>query len=383
MLMALAAAGTFAGAARAEEPKAVSVSMVYKLDVMGVAAGGVQRRAVALDNLSINADADLDALLHWHGASAHVSFLANQGGQPGTLAGSLQGINNIEVVHHRAKLYEAWLDQSLAGGAVDVRAGLYDTNSEFNVTDSAGIFLTPTFGISTEIAATGPNGPSIFPSPALALRVNFQPRTDVYIKVAAINAHAGTLGDPGGVDTSFSDGLIMWGETGWTGRGKIAVGIWGYTKRQPDVRDTLPSGEPRPSRSHGAYLTIDEPLLRVSDKAPQVSAFVRFGVSDGDTTPYRAAGSAGLTASHLVPGRPDGVLALGFSWGTLSAKYRANSADAGAPLDTAEIAIELTYADKLGAHLTLQPDLQYIHRPSGDPTIKDALVLGLRTAVSF
>jgi hypothetical protein len=37
----------------------------------------------------------------------------------------------------------------------DLRIGLYDTKSEFDATDSAAIFLQPTFGISTEIAASG------------------------------------------------------------------------------------------------------------------------------------------------------------------------------------------------------------------------------------
>ncbi|MGA0601978.1 carbohydrate porin [Caulobacter sp. KR2-114] len=385
IIAALAGAGALAlaASAHAEGLKGVALSMAYKLDVMGVADGGLQRDTAVLDNLSVNADVDLDAAAHWRGASLHVSFLANHGGHPGDLAGSLQGVDNIEVVHARAKVYEAWIDQSLADGLVDVRAGLYDTNSEFNVTDSAGIFLGPTYGISSEIAATGPNGPSIFPSPALALRINVQPRSDVYVRFAVVNALAGTLGDPGGVNTDFSQGVILWGETGWkTGGGKIAVGAWGYSKGQPDLRDTLPSGDPKPAATHGAYVMIDQPVLK-GDKGPQASAFLRFGVSDGDTTPYRAAGAVGVTASHVIASRPDSVLALGVSWGTLSAKYRANSADAGEPLDVAETVLELTYADKLGAHLTLQPDLQYIHRPSGDPAIKDAVVLGLRATVNF
>lgn len=385
IIAAFAGAGGLFMAAEghAEGLKGVTLSMSYKVDVMGVANGGQERDTTVLDNLSVNTDVDLDAAAHWRGASLHVSFLANHGGHPGDLAGSLQGVDNIEVVHSRAKVYEAWIDQSLANGLVDVRAGLYDTNSEFNVTDSAGIFLGPTYGISSEIAATGPNGPSIFPSPALAMRVNVQPRSDVYVRFAVVNAMAGTLGDPGGVNTDFSQGVILWGEAGWKmGGGKIAGGAWGYTKGQPDLRETQPTGDPKPAGTHGAYLLVDEPVLK-GDKGPQVSAFLRFGVSDGDTTPYRGAGAVGLVASHLVPSRPDGVLALGFSWGTLSAKYRANSADAGEPLDVAESAIELTYADKLGPHLTLQPDLQYIHRPSGDPAIKDALVLGLRAAVTF
>jgi porin len=76
-------------------------------------------------------------------------------------------------------------------------------------------------------------------------------------------------------------------------------------------------------------------------------------------------------------------LALGFLWGGLSSKYRAGSAEAGRPLSAAETGLELTYADKVCAHLTLQPDLQYVHRPSGDPAIRDALVVGLRSTVSF
>jgi porin len=377
------AIGLGATAARADDARALTLSGVYKLDVMGTVSGGLSHHATVLDNLSVNADLDLEKALHWRGATLHVSFLSNQGGQPGVDAGSLQGVNNIEVVHQRAKVYEAWIDQAFADGAVDIKAGLFDTNSELNVTDSAGVFLAPTYGISSEVAATGPNGPSIFPSLSLAARIDVKPAKDVYLRFAAVNALANDLGDPGGVDTSFSQGLLLWGEAGWTGDGKIAVGAWGYTKDQPDLRDVLPSGDPKPSPTHGAYVMVDHPVARNADGSARTSVFLRFGVSEGDTSPYRAAGSVGVNANHLFAGRPDDVLGLGFSWGTLSAKYRAVSADAGEPLDTAETAIEVTYAARFGQHFTLQPDLQYIHRPSGDPAIKDALVLGVRGQVNF
>jgi porin len=378
------AGGLAASAAQAEDaPRALTLSGVYKLDVMGTAVGGLSHRVTVLDNLSVNADLDLGAAVHWRGATVHVGFLSNQGGQPGVDAGSLQGVNNIEVVHQRAKIYELWIDQAFADGAVDIKAGLYDTNSELNVTDSAGLFLGPTFGISSEISATGPNGPSIFPSLSLAARINVKPAKDVYLRFAAVNALANDLGDPGGVDTSFSQGLLLWGEAGWTGDGKIAVGAWGYTKDQPDLRDVLPSGDPKPSPTHGAYVMVDHPVARNADGSARASVFLRFGVSEGDTSAYRAAGSVGLNANHLFASRPADVLGVGFSWGTLSPKYRAVSADAGEPLDTAETAIELTYAARFGQHFTLQPDLQYIHRPSGDPAIKDALVLGVRGQVNF
>jgi len=60
-----------------------------------------------------------------------------------------------------------------------------------------------------------------------------------------------------------------------------------------------------------------------------------------------------------------------------------NKADAGAPLSSAETGLELTFSDKLGKHLMLQPELQYIHDPAGGPSIRDALILGLRGQLTF
>ena len=366
----------------AEPARPVKLSAAYKLDLMNVASGGVERGSSVLGNLNVNLDADLDTALGWRGATVHASLLANHGGRPAEKAGSMQGVDNIEVAHARTKLYEAWLDQSFADGAADARVGLYDTNTEFNVTDSSGVFLAPIFGVSSELAASGPAGPAIFPSTALAVRLNLQPAKDVYVRAAVINAQAGTLGDPGGVDTKFKAGALVIGEAGWTAHGKLAIGAWTYTRHQPDLRDTTPSGDPALSASHGVYAMADAPLVDHENGA-KVSAFLRLGVSDGDTTPYKGAAAAGISASHVVPGRPDATLAAAVFAGRVSDKFRANGADAGLPLARAETGFELTYADKLGERVTIQPDLQFIHHPSADRSIPDAWVVGLRATVTL
>jgi porin len=365
-----------------EPSRPVRFSAAYKIDLMSVMTGGVERGSSVLDNLSANLDVDFDAAFGWRGATAHVSLLSNHGGHPAEKAGSMQGVDNIEVAHARTKIYEAWIDQSFADGAADLRAGLSDTNSEFNVTDSSGVFLAPIFGVTSELAASGPAGPSIFPSTALAVRLNLQPSKDVYVRAAVINAQAGTIGDPGGVDTHFDKGALVIGEAGWTAKGKFAVGAWTYTDRQPDLRDTTPEGEPARSASHGVYALADTPLI-AHDNGAQVSAFLRLGASDGDTTPYKGSVAAGISASRVVPGRPDAQLAAAVFAGRVSNKFRANGADAGQSLARAETGFELTYADKLGEHMTIQPDLQFIHHPSADRSIPDAWVVGLRGTVTF
>ena len=54
----------------------------------------------------------------------------------------------------------------------------------------------------------------------------------------------------------------------------------------------------------------------------------------------------------------------------------------GAPLAT-ETAVELTYRYLARDWLAVQPDAQYIAHPSGDPTIANALVVGVRFTVTF
>ena len=48
-----------------------------------------------------------------------------------------------------------------------------------------------------------------------------------------------------------------------------------------------------------------------------------------------------------------------------------------------EIATEWTYRLRLSPRLVVQPDVQYVHQPGGDPDVKNALVVGGRLIVSF
>ena len=377
----MAMAGVLAaGGAKAASP--VQLGFIYKADVSTVVAGA-HHDARYLDDYQATADVDLGAVTGLKGATAHVGLLANLGGTPNDLAGTLQGVDNIEVARHRFRLFEAWLDQSFAGDKASLRAGLYDLNSEFYVNDSASLLIAPAFGIGSELAATGPNGPSIFPSTALAVRLKVQPAKNVYVQAALLDAKAGVLGDPGGVDLSFKDGGLMIAEAGWTGRGKVAVGAWRYTKTQSDIRDLDLSGDPSRRQAHGLYLLVDQPLRGADGDVRQLSAFARAGVSDGDTTPFVGGYQLGVLVSRLFASRPHSALSIGVDQAFLSSKYRANALDGGVRLHRTESLAEVTYADQIGRRLTVQPSLQWTHHPSGDPALPDAFVGALRVSIKF
>lgn len=369
--------------AHAEEPEgsAWRLQSAYTADVIGVVDGGDTRAGRFLDNLDVSLDGDLERQFGWSGARVHFSLLANGGGEPNAVAGTLQGIDNIEVGAQGVRLYEAWIEQDLADGRASVLAGLYDVNSEFYATEASDLLIAPPFGIGSELAATGPNGPAIFPSTSLAARVRIGATDGLHVQAAAVNARAGTIGDDGGVDTTLDDGILYLAEAGWTGPVRVSVGAWRYGEGQEDIRDVLPGGDPVLSDAQGVYLVAEGTVFEAAD-ARTVRAFLRMGASDGDTTDFKGGWQAGLRLDTVFDSRPDSAFSIGFHQGLLSDKARANALDAGANFGDAEGGIELTYADTFGP-FTIQPDLQWIHNPGGDEGRDPILTAGLRVIVTL
>ncbi|NWP10237.1 porin, partial [Escherichia coli] len=79
---------------------------------------------------------------------------------------------------------------------------------------------------------------------------------------------------------------------------------WGYTRRQDDVVETDNAGNPLRREARGAYV-IAEKALGGQGGPFATSLFVRAGISDGRTTPYKGGWQAGLLAAHVMPGRDD------------------------------------------------------------------------------
>lgn len=370
--------GVFSQACAQETPSPWAIDVIYTADVTGVVAGNRSGSGRFLDNLDVIVDGDLERLIGWRGAKLHVYLLNNNGGEPNAAAGTLQGIDNIEVEEQGARLYELWVEQDFGAGSV--LAGLYDVNSEFYSTAASDLLIAPPFGIGSELAATGPNGPSIFPSTALSVRVRLGETDGRYVQFAAVNAEAGALGDAG-VNTNLDSGLLYLAEAGWTGPLRIAVGGWRYGDAHEDIRDTSGPGEPIRRRAQGAYL-LAEGEFYGNDAGLSARAFLRAGLSDGDTTEFEGGWQAGLRLDHVLPSRPDAALSLGFHQGVLSSKARANFRDDGIDPAHAEEGVELTYADTVG-RFTLQPSLQWINNPGGDRDASDAVIATLRLSVAL
>ena len=359
----------------------LDLSALYTADLVGIVDGGLEEGVRATDNLEVAVDADLSELAGWKGARARIHLLSNRSGRPNELAGTIQGINNIEVDEDRSKLYQLWIEQSFAEERVRLLLGLADLNAEFYQNEAASLLIGPAFGIGSELAATGPNGPSIFPSTALTARLRVAVGKDGYVQAATVNAKAGVLGDPDGIDVRMKDGLLLIGEAGWTRTGKLAAGFWRYTKRQP--RFLLSEGEHdrRGEIAQGGYILVEQPIS--IGRAEPLHLFARVGFSDGETTPFRGGWQIGGLWPAPIAGRPDGQFAFGINRGLLTSDYHLLVSEGSATGGEDEVGFELTYSDLVAPFMTLQPDIQYIRRPGGDPRTKDALVLSLRVRLTL
>ncbi|NML92997.1 carbohydrate porin [Novosphingobium olei] len=361
--------------------KPVELGAEVTVDVVGVAKGGADHRARVLSNVDLTAALDLEALAGWSGARAFVYVLDNHGLRPNDAAGKLEGVNNIEVPKAGTRLFEAWVEQDLGRGA-SLRVGLYDLNSEFYATDSSAVLMAPPFGIGSEFAATGRNGPSIFPCSALAARL-YVPvgDDDAFIRFAVLGAKAQTLGDPGGIDLQFGDGLLFVGEVGEAkGSTRLTLGGWGYSRGSLNAYLIGPDGEPVRKPSFGAYAMFEHDLLARDDR--KLTAFVRAGLSNKDAAPFRGALQTGVLLAPALAGRPDSLFSVGFHQSWTSRSFRA-AGRANGMIPANEQGIEVTYADKILPWLALQPDVQWVRHPGGDERAPAGVILSLRTTASF
>ena len=358
----------------------LAVDMAYSNDVWWLADGGIDRGVTYLDNLDVSLTADMDAIADLPGLTVFAYALYNNGKSfSGNRVGDAQVISNIETGVKALRLYEAWAEQSFAQGRASVRAGLYDLNAEFDALETAGLFLNAAHGIGTDIAQTGENGPSIFPVTALAVRGQAELGSALTVRAAVLDGVPGNPAAPARTAIRFSDGegLLLIGEADVkAGPARLLAGYWRYTARFERSDD---GGRAR--GNDGAYLRGEMPLWNAGGRT--LSGFFRLGLADGRFNAFDRFASAGLVLAGLSGEAADDALGLALATAFAADASRTAAQAAGAPIDSSETAIELTYHRSVTDWLTVQPSVQYIINPGLDRGLGNALAVGVQTSVAF
>lgn len=375
----------------------VAFSLLYRADVMANVSGGLKQRTTALGNLDIRLDVDLNRLLGWDGTSIGLHGIASHGGKPNANhAGSSQGVDNIEVDTNTAKIFQAWIQKQWLDDKLSVLLGLYDLNSEFYVSHSTGIFLHPAPGIGSELAQTGLNGPSVFPTSSMGLRVAYHLTPEVYMQAVVLDGVPGDPNNPRGTHIQFNDGdgALRVAELGYIPRDKegtglpktdkYAVGAWSYTTRFEDLVDVDGAGDPLLRKGNSGFYVLAEKSFYQGMRNPgsHVDGFIRYGRAKDDFNQFSDYFQTGLVFNGMVSGRDEDQFALSFATARTGDKYRLAAFNNGQQATRHESIWEVTYRAQLTSWLVVQPNIQYVINPGADVQIKDATVLGVRFELS-
>lgn len=404
--------GTWGGLRPRLAKGGITFSGEYTGEVLGNTTGGLRRGAEYTGLFDFCMCFDLGELIHWPSAQLHIGAIYPHGGNLAEkYTGDLGGLSNIES-YDSLRLFETWLEQKFLENCVTIRAGLMAVDTSFALNDTAMLFINSSFG---SLPATTLNIPMpAWPFSALGVLIRIEPSAQTCIQFAAYdgNPAPGTLTDPTpGAATSNDfnkhnthvalrrdESTMICAEIAWRTaepskdkkNAPLATGLkFGgtyHTDDFADIRDsTLDAARPRTHHGNSSlYIVAEQEIWRKPDTdGDGIAAFLRAAHTPGDRNYIRNTLETGLAYRGIFLGDARDTLALGFALLDISPRVATAQRSIGARADDYEAVIELTYQRALTPWCSIQPDLQYIIHPGGGSEHDDALVIGLRTTITF
>ncbi len=372
--------GHWAGLRTALDKKGITAEAMLTTDFMYNTRGGIHEDGTILGNFDLTFEVDTGKAGWWENGTIFLYLLGNfnSGGFLTEIVGDLQTSSNIET-DEAVRLYEAWYEHRLLNNRLALLFGLHDLNSEFNVLEYASLFINSSFGISPDISQTGP---SIFPTTAIAARLRIHPTENSYLLGAVYDGIPGDPDDPSRTTVRLEkgDGVFAAVEAGLTesepGRHnyyKLAAGGWLHTAEVENF-----DGEEH-DRNIGVYLIAERMLFKETMEGQGLGAFMQLGFARENRNRISRYWGAGGHYIGLIPGRNRDMAGLAVASARNGDKFMKLSKEVEmTDVAHTETAIEFTYRAEICPWLILQSDVQYIINPGMDPSLRNALQVGVR-----
>ncbi len=339
----------------------------------------------------------------WKGAIFRVSSYWTHG--PSL---SLQDVGDISTISSidafdSIRLEDMWLQQNFFDNKISIEIGQIAADSEFLISQAGLLYVNGTFGANPLMTFDiAPYNPPIYPLTTTGARLKWQPIDSFYFVTAVFNGNAGTQsGNSDGLRFGFSaqKGILSFSELGYLlNQGKDDKGLPGTYKlggwvdtsnfstfsSQADFANGT-----GPLQSAGVNYAIygvgDQTVWRAGDgdTARSLTLFFRAGVAPSRSSEVDLDIDGGANFTGLIPGRKDDIAGLALSRSAISRDFSDLSQATGGPAFKYEAVVEATYQVTLAPWWQLQPDLQYIFTAGAQAHSPDALVIGLRSTVTF
>ena len=260
--------------------------------------------------------------------------------------------------------------------------GQHDMNSSFSTSGYGGNSIHSAFGMNPSITPNAGYSFSIFPRTMPAIYLKYDGDKIVFQAAMYAGVSAPFDQDPYNLQWNLNDSRYLVGEVHYKNiqngqqRGLYKLGVIHHSGDFPDVTNPTQTVK----GNLGAYIIADHLLLPEDDSSDQgLGVFVEVGVAQGNQNLIDLFSSVGILYKGLIPNRDKDALFIGF----LNSSINDNLVGAPYNMDPSRSVLELNYALKLGDHITLQPDLQYIVNPGADPNLDNALLGIIRFSVNY
>ncbi len=380
----------------------VAISPTWIGEVFGNPSGGAGRGLisdgffnVALDlNLDRMSDSPVfdDMLIHSNALYIYGASLS------GSFVGDFSNTSNL-AGYNGVRLQELWLQKEFWEKRISVRVGNMAVDTEFFQSSSASLFINGTFGAFTFIGGNVTNAP-IYPVASPGVRIQFAPTSNFYAMTGVygmdVNSNPAVNNKNG---TRFAldsaSGMLVMSEAGYLLnqspndrglQGAYRIGSFLDSSNHQSWRSQANfANGTGPLQStgtnYGVYGVMDQQIYTHGPEA--ISLFVRTGGSPSDSNFVDYYVDGGFNFSGFIPGRDDDVAGIGIARSHISHSFSASQVAQGNLPSSAETVIEATYKYQAAPWWSIQPDFQYIITPSGVQGSPNAVVVGLRTSVTF
>jgi porin len=441
------ATGDWGGVRTALADRGVIFNFTYAADGFGIVSGGIKRSVIYNGLLDLGTDIDLEKLVGWPGGHFHINGVYPHGANgSANYVGDIGTFSNIEA-YDTYRLYELWFEQSFFSDRFSLRIGQLTFDSEFAVLDAyGGIFIQSGFGVPEALSANLPMPTFPNAGPGLRLRLEPFAGFAIQAAVFDGNVAPGLTVDPSpnaAPSTDFNrhgthwalrpaEGALWVAEMSYRCNqvpeeelsatrtsadtrplgtptaplfpqrglaGSYEAGFVYHSDAFSDISDVTLSDlgsslAPAEARSRGAnyaiYLNIEQEVWREPDSAIQgLGAFVHAAWMPPDRNFIEFSIEGGLYYRGAIPGRDDDALGLGVAYLRISdqvgaAVEKANRRDGtNYRYPDFEATIELVYRYQAAPWFSIQPHAQYVIQPGGTKDRDNALILGLRTNITF
>jgi porin len=357
-----------------------NLSLGYTSDFWRNLDGGVTTGDVFIGNAELIVDIEGSP----GGFRSRVRAIHNNGKSFSEIVGDTHVISNIEA-DRATRILEAWTEYASTIDDRSLKFGIYDLNTEFDVSEVGGALINSTFGIGVDVAQSGAIGPSIFPYTGLALRGRWRFDERWMLQGVVID---GVPNDPdsprklASLKIDAGEGALWVAELEHrTERWRAVVGHWRYSVAFEEF-DGLSDGSPRSSSGNsGTYGLIEGPIWQAGDR--RLLAMLRIGAAEPKFSVIESTIQAALVLERPWLGREGEHVALGVAYAQNGSPARRRASVAGESLLAHESLVELSWRVPVTSRLVLQPDLHYIFNPGSRSGLKDAFALGLRVELDL